>query len=109
MLVRIRFQSDGGLGHFPGLAEPVAIDTAQLPPEEAARIEGLVGGADFFTRPEPTGKPAPGAADLRRYTITVDDDTGRSRTLELTDPVTDPALNSLIDSLRGAGKAGHGS
>jgi hypothetical protein len=106
--VRIRFQSDGGLGHFPGLAGPVTIDTAQLPPEEAARIEGLVGGADFFTRPQPAGRPAPGAADLRRYTITIDDDNGRSRTLELTDPVADPALNALIDSLRGAGTAGRG-
>jgi hypothetical protein len=104
--LRIRFQSDGGFGHFPGLNEPVTIDTAQLPREEAARIEGLVGGADFFGRPEAAGVPAPGAADLRRYTITVDDDTGRTRSLELTDPVEDPALHALIDSLRGAGTAG---
>jgi len=105
--MRIRFQTDGGLGHFPGLNEPVSIDTAELPPEEAAHIEGLVGGADFFGRPEAAGVPAPGAADLRRYTITVDA-SGRSRTLELTDPVEDTALNALIDSLRGAGKAGRG-
>ena len=104
--MRIRFQSDGGFGHFPGLSEPVSIDTARLSPDEAARIEGLVGGADFFARPEAAGAPAQGAADLRRYTITVDDDTGRSRTLQVTDPVEDAALNALIDSLRGAGKAG---
>lgn len=104
--MRIRFQSDGGLGYFPGLNEPVMIDTTRLAPEEAARIEGLVGGADFFGRPEAAGVPAPGAADLRRYTITVDDDSGRSRTLELTDPVEDTSLHALIDSLQRAGKAG---
>ena len=74
----------------------------------AARVEGLVVGADFFSRPEAAGAATPGAADLRRYTITVEDN-GRSRTLELTDPVDDPALNALIDSLRGAGRAGHGN
>ena len=104
--MRIRFQSDGGLGHFPGLNEPVSIDTARLPGEEAARIEGLVGAADFFARPETARVPAPGAADMRVYTITVDDDKGRSRTLEVTDPVEDAALDALIGSLRGAGVAG---
>ena len=102
--MRIRFQSDGGVGYFPGLNEPVIVDTAHLPTEEAAGLESLVGAADFFVRPDAVGVPAPGAADLRRYTITIEDG-GRSRTVEATDPIEDPALQALIDSLRGAGKA----
>ena len=103
--MRIRFQSDGGVGYFPGLDGPVIVDTAHLPPEEGARLERLVGAADFFSRPEAADVPAPGAADLRHYTITVEDGSGRSRTLEAMDPVEDPALHALIDALREAGKA----
>ena len=103
--MRIRFQSDGGLGYFPGLAEPVTIDTADLAPEQAARFEGLVAAADFFARPATIGAPSPGAADLRHSTISVDEDEGRSHTVEVTDPVADPTLQALIDALRGAGKS----
>jgi hypothetical protein len=104
--LHIRFQSDGGLGYFPGLDEPLTIDTADLPPEEAARFEGLIGAADFFSRPETIGSPSPpGAADLRHHTISVDDDHGRSHTVEVTEPVVDAAIQALIDALRGAGKS----
>lgn len=103
--MRIRLQSDGGFGYFPGLNEPVIIDTAQLPPKEAAGLENLIGAADFFDRPEQVGAPAPGAADQRHYTITVEDDDGRSHTVEVTDPVEDAALMALIDSLRGVGRS----
>ena len=103
--MRIRFHSDGGLGYFPGLDEPVTVDTADLAPKEAARLEGLIGAADFFARQETIGSPASGAADLRKYTITADDNHGRSHTVEVTEPVTDAALQALIDALRGAGKS----
>ena len=102
--MRIRFQSDGGVGYFPGLDQPLVVDTARLEPEAGARLEGLVGAADFFSRPEAAGVPAPGAADLRRYTLAIEDG-GRSRTVEVTDPVEDAALRALIDALREAGKA----
>ena len=100
--MRIRFQSDGGLGYFPGLNEPVTVDTADLEPEEAARLEDLIGAANFFARQETVDSSAPGAADLRHYTITAADDHGRSHTVEVTDPVADPALRALIDALRTA-------
>ena len=103
--MRIRFHSDGGFGYFPGLDEPLIIDTAHLPAEEAARFESLIGAADFFGRPETVGSPAPGAADLRRHTISVDDDHDHQHTVEVTEPVADPAMQALIDALRGAGNA----
>ena len=106
--MRIRLQSDGGFGYFPGLDEPVIVDTTDLPPGEAASLERLIGAADFFDRPEQVGAPAPGpgAADQRHYTITVEDDDGRSHTVEMTEPVEDAGLMALIDSLRGAGRSG---
>ena len=88
--MRIRFQSEGGFGYFPGLSRPVTIDTAQLAPEKAAVIENLFRGADFFSRPEEVGAPAPGAADHRYYTITAKDD-DRSHTIRVTEAVQDTA------------------
>ena len=60
--------------------------------------ENLFRGADFFSRPEEVGAPAPGAADHRYYTITAKDD-GRSHTIRVTEAVQDTALQALIDYL----------
>ena len=100
--MRIRIQSDGGVGYFPGLAEPVIIDTARLPADEGAHLESMVGAAGFFGRPRTVGDPVPAGADLRHHTITVEDDGGRSHTVEVTEPVDDPTLQALITALRGA-------
>jgi len=103
--MHIRLQIDGGFGYFPGLGEPVVVDTADLSPSDAEKLESLVRQADFFDRTDETAAAPPGAADLRRYTISVDGE-GRSRTLEVVDPVDDPALRHLIDSVRDVGRAG---
>jgi emfourin len=106
--LRIRLQSEGGFGYFPGLDGPVLVDTADLPPDEAAGLERLVGATDFFARParvDATPPPGPGAADQRRYTITVEDAGGRTHTVEVAEPVADAALQALIDSLRAARRA----
>jgi hypothetical protein len=97
--MRITFQSDGGFGYFPGLNRPVTVDTSELPGDEAARIEGLVRAAGFFERPAVGRTPAPGAADHRTYTISVDDG-ARSHTVTATDPVEDAGLSALIGHLQ---------
>ena len=99
--MQITLQTDGGFGYFPGLNRPVTIDTADLPTEEAARIESKVRAAGFFERPAEARAPAPGAADLRSYTICVDDGT-RSHTITVTDPVEDASLEALISDLQAA-------
>ena len=103
--MQIRIQSDGGVGYFPGLAEPMIIDTARLPADEGSRLESMVGTAAFFDRPSAVGSHPPTGADMRRYSITVDDDGGRSHTVDVTEPVDDPALLALITALREAGAA----
>ncbi len=104
--MRIRFQADGGFGNFPGLNEPTIIDTADLQAVDASALEQLVAAADFFGRSAASSPPPAGSADLRRYTITVDGDDGRSRTIEVTEPVEDASLEALVGFLRAAGKAG---
>lgn len=95
----ISFESEGGFAHFPGLSRPVRIDTTELPPEEAKAVEALVERARFFDQPQSLATSAPGAADLRSYTITVEDG-DRTHTVTTTDTLEDPALRDLIEHLR---------
>jgi hypothetical protein len=95
----INFQSSGGFAHFPGLSRPVRIDTAELAPEQADQLNGLVERARFFEQPSEVGAPPPGAADLRSYTITVEDG-GRTHTVQTSDALTDAALRDLVAHLR---------
>jgi hypothetical protein len=97
--VIINFESEGGFAHLPGLSRPLRIDTAELSPDQATQLEGLVGRAHFFDQPPEVGGPAPGAADLRSYTITVADG-GRTHTVRTSDALSDPALRDLVERLR---------
>ena len=97
--MRIEFQTEGGLAYFPGLSRPVSINTDTLPQEEAADLARQVQAARFFdlpVQPRPTRR---GAADYRQYTITVEEG-GRQHTVQLADPITDPALQALVQTLQ---------
>ena len=83
--------------YLPAQREPVTIDTDDLPAEEAKELERLVEAASFFELPE-TIPPPPGAADYLRYTISVTS-AGHSHTVQLTDPIEDPALQALVEYL----------
>jgi hypothetical protein len=97
--VRIRFQCEGGFARFPGLSKPITVDTASLPAADAAELKSLVDRARFFKQPAQISRAGAGAADYRTYTICVED-TGRSHTIQATDPVADPSLQALIEALR---------
>lgn len=95
--MHIDFRIDGGIAAFPGLAQPVRIDCAELPERDAARLRDLVRKADFF------GVAAPAAAapvnDARAYTIVVDDGV-QCRTLTLAEPIADAPMRELVAELR---------
>jgi hypothetical protein len=105
--MRIEFKQEGGLAYFPGLARPVVVDGEQLAAADAAVLQRRVEAAQFFEQPAEGAAPKAaasartraGAADLQRYTITVEDG-GRRHTVTLTDPVDDPALEDLLGYLR---------
>jgi hypothetical protein len=90
---------EGGLAYFPGLSKPTIIGSDQLPQQEAAELHRLVNATSFFSLPNAIGTPAPGAADYRRYTITIEDE-GKQHTVQLTDPVEDPNLQALLNYLK---------
>jgi len=95
--MRISFKMEGGLAHVPGLNEPVSIDTDELPAEEASELKRLIEAARFFELPATSALPR-GAADYRKYTITVATP-ARSHTAQLTDPIEDLHIQELMNHL----------
>jgi|GEM_PF-210072 len=94
--MRIRFVMEGGIAFFPGLSQPVTIDSRKLPEEEARELERRVQAAHFFDQPRQPGPIPRGAADYRQYTITIEEGK-RRHTVQLVDPVEDPNLQALLD------------
>lgn len=97
--MRIRFQVSGGIAFFPGLAGPSEIDVDSLSAEEREHIERLLRESHFVERaaqPSPTRR----APDCQTYRIMLEDG-GTRHTVTVSDPVTDPSLAELIETLRG--------
>lgn len=97
--MRIDFSVEGGVGAFPGLADPVSIRCDALPAQENAQLRDMVRRAGFFALPAQGGASAPGAADTRAYTIAIDDG-GKQHTVKVSEPIADPALRALVSALR---------
>ena len=97
--MRITFQSDGGIAFVPKLNQPVVIDTARLPAEQRTKLEGLLQSARFYALPPSIGQKRRGAADVREYTLRVEDGT-RDHTVRVTEPFEHPELEQLITELR---------
>ena len=102
--MRIEFQTEGGIAHFPGLSRPVVIDSEALTAEAASELTRLVDAARFFERPTVVGTPRSGAADYRQYTITVEEG-GRQHSIRLADTVEDPTLQQLLRFLQTQARA----
>ena len=98
--MRVEMQTDGGIAYFPGLNKPIVVDSSKLPNKQAAQLQQLIDSAHFFELPAASRSLPKGAADLRRYTITVADGQ-RRRTVRLNDPVEDAQLQALIEFLQG--------
>jgi hypothetical protein len=104
----ITFQAQGGIAFFPRLNRPVVIDTPSLAVRERCKLEGLVQSARFFTLPTVIGTKQRGAADVREYTITVDDGV-HNHTVHITEPFENPVLEQLIEALASRARAQSGA
>lgn len=97
--MRIEFAVEGGLAHFPGLAEPVTVDADLLGQDDAEQLRRLVAAARFFDLPAAVGAPARGAADYRQYILTIDDGS-RTHTVRVLEPIEDPVLQELVQAVQ---------
>jgi len=96
--MRVTLSRSGGIAYLPGLMSPLTIDSSSLGPTERAALERLVRDADFAALPPQVGSAPAGAADQRTYEITVEDE-GRSHTVRAIEPITNSALQSLVNHL----------
>ena len=96
--MKIRLEMEGGIAHFPGLARPFTVDTTTLSADEGAHAVAMVTALGERSEKGASRAPAPGAADLRQYTVTIDDGS-RTRTLRLSDPLTE-SEQALVSFLR---------
>jgi hypothetical protein len=99
--MRIQVERDGGFAYIPGLSAARVVDTASLPPDQAADLEEAARRTDFAAAASVAVAPAPGSADLRTVTVTIDGD-GPSRRITVTEPIGDAALRSLVDRVLAA-------
>jgi hypothetical protein len=97
--VRLRLEQSGGFAAIPGLSKPVELDTAGLSRDESATIEGLVHRTGILEGGVRSVSGPAGGADLRDYTLTVEDG-GAVTTVHLRDPITDDAVAALVEQLQ---------
>ena len=97
--MQVQLQTEGGFAYIPGLSKPITIGSESLPVQEVNKLKQLLDTAHFFDLPPVIGTPRPGAADYRRYTITVDDGS-RHHSVQMTDPIKDPNLQALLAYLK---------
>lgn len=93
--MRITFSVDGGFAVFPGLSRPMSFDVDDLPAPQAAALRDAVGRSDFFARDDSRALVPPGSADVREYTITIEDGI-RRRSLVVPETVEQPDLKTLL-------------
>jgi len=97
--MHVELQTDGGIAFFPGLNKPVVLNSSDLPKDQADQLQQLIDSTRFFELPVASRAQPKGAADMRGYTITVEDGR-RRRTVRLSDPVEDSGLQALIAFLQ---------
>lgn len=95
--MQVKFQQEGGFAALPGLNRPFTIDSDELTEEQVKQLGDLLVACDFFHLPA-KAKARRGAADYRRYTITVVDGE-QQHTAQFVDPVEDQHVQNLIDFL----------
>lgn len=97
--MRIEFTQMGGIGYFPALNKPVAVEVDYLDKAEAEELKGLIEAARFFDLPAVVGTPGRGAADYQYYVLSVDDNR-RRHTVQILVPAEDPALQELVRAVQ---------
>jgi hypothetical protein len=97
--MKITFKMDGGFAYLPAFSKPFIIDTAQIDSQEANQLEQFVRESRFFEQPAQKGFVAKGAADYRKYTITIED-SPRVHSIQVTDPIADAHLQRFVSHLR---------
>ena len=99
--MKIEFVRSGG---FAGIRLARTVDTNDLPPDQAKKLESLVQGAEFFELPD-IPQPSSVIPDSIMYHITVTAAT-QTRVFAVTDNTMPAQLRPLLDYLTSLAKLG---
>lgn len=96
--MKISFKLDGGFGFFPGLNKKLEIDTSKLPKQEAENVTRMVTAIDFKNLLVEKKETKIGA-DLKKYTIEIEDDDTRSE-FSISDDEQNLPIQDLLHYLK---------
>lgn len=101
--MRIEWTRVGGLAYMPGLQRPRVIDLEHLEAAERDALARCIAEAHFFDLPATVGAVSRGAADHQHDVVTIEQGE-RRHTVRLSVPVSEPALQALMQAVRAAAK-----
>lgn len=94
----IQYSVEGGIAYFPGLARPKILDTTDLTNEAATKLHQLISEINFLKLPAEVGTARKGSGDMRIHSITIEE-VKHSHTVRIIEPVDDPRLKNLLDTI----------
>jgi hypothetical protein len=92
--MRAELTIDGGVGFFPGLARPIALDESDLSPDEREEFSRLVSAARALPGATP-GAAVRAVPDGRTYRITIASGDGNIE-LRCADAAVPPEFSALM-------------
>lgn len=101
--MRVELVTDGGFAAIPGLAKPVLLDAASLPPSQGVELKRLVAAALAEKAQRGQVKAAAPVPDGRSYRLTIVEDDGARHQIEAGDPMLPPAFEALMEFARANG------
>ncbi len=99
--MRMSFERSGG---FAGITMNKALDTANMPENEAQQLRQLVDAADFFRLPSKIASKGP-QPDRFQYRLTLEDK-GKQHTVEVGEQAVPGTLSPLLEWLTTAVRRG---
>ena len=96
--MHVRLMISGGLVYTAGIAHPLTLDSGKLSTSEEDLLRRLLAEAHFWKLPAKDPAAAP-PVDIRSYDLTVED-SGKTQSVRLIDPVEEPHLHALLEFIK---------
>jgi hypothetical protein len=96
--MHVRLMISGGLVYSAGVAHPLTLNTESLSTTDEAQLRQLLAEAHFWKLPPKDPAAAP-PVDIRSYDLTVEE-SGKTQSVRLIDPVEEPHLHALLEFIK---------
>jgi hypothetical protein len=96
--MHVRLMISGGLVYSAGIAHPLTLDSERLTSTDEALLRRLLDDAHFWKLPPKDPAAAP-PVDIRSYDLTIEE-SGKTQSVRLIDPVEEPRLHALLEFIK---------